>query len=83
MDAVANPVGALAVARVDVRTGGTAFAVSDRLGLTAFHVVGNRAAGTLTHPEVRLVFTGGSVAASVDPLSDPCDDVALLRFVTR
>lgn len=80
MDAVANPVAALAVARVDVRTGGTAFAVSDRIGLTAFHVVGDRAAGTLTHPDVRLVFNGGSVAASVDPRSDPRDDVALLRF---
>lgn len=80
MDAVTNPVKALAVARVDVQTGGTAFAVSDRLGLTAFHVVGDRTAGALTHTDVRLVFNGGSVAASVDPRSDPRDDVALLRF---
>jgi hypothetical protein len=68
------------VARVDMQTGGTAFAVSDRLALTAFHVVGDRVAGTLTHPDVRLVFSGGNVAASVDPRSDPLDDVALLRF---
>ena len=80
MDEVRNPGKLLAVARVDVQTGGTAFAVSDRLGLTAFHVVGDRTAGTLTHPNIRLVFNGGNVSASVDARSDPRDDVALLRF---
>ena len=68
------------MARVDLPTGGTAFAVSDRLALTAFHVVGDRATGTLTHPDVRLVFSGGSMAASVDPRSDPLDDAALLHL---
>lgn len=80
MDAIAPAAETLAVARVDLPTGGTAFAVSDRLALTAFHVIGNRANGTVTHPQVRLVFTGGSVAASVDQRSSPVDDAALLHF---
>jgi hypothetical protein len=80
MDAVAQPAEALAVARVDLRTGGTAFAVSDRLALTAFHVVGDRVTGTVTHPGVQLLFRGGSVAASVDTRSNPVDDAALLHL---
>ena len=80
MDAVAGPTEALAVARVGLRTGGTAFAISDRLALTAFHVVGDRATGTVTHPDVQLVFSGGSVAASVDARSDPVGDAALLHL---
>jgi hypothetical protein len=80
MDAVAQTIEALAVARVDLRTGGTAFAVSDRLALTAFHVVGDRVTGTVTHPRVQLVFSGGSVAATVDARSNPVDDAALLHL---
>jgi hypothetical protein len=80
MDAVAQPADTLAVARVDLPAGGTAFAVSDRLALTAFHVIGDRATGLITHPQVRLVFTGGSVAASVDQRSSPVDDAALLHL---
>jgi Trypsin-like peptidase domain len=80
MDAVTPPTRALAVARVDLRTGGTAFAVSDRLVLTAFHVVGDRVTGTVTHPDVQLLFGGGSVAASVDSSSDPDSDAALLHL---
>ncbi len=68
------------MARVHLRTGGTAFAVSDSLALTAFHVVGDRASGILTHPDVQLVFSGGSVEASVDARSDPVDDAALLHL---
>ena len=80
MDAVAQSAKALAVARVDLRTGGTAFAISDRLALTAFHVVGDRVTGTVTHQEVRLIFGAGSTAASVDARSDPVDDAALLHL---
>jgi hypothetical protein len=71
-----------AIARVQVQPGGTAFAVSDGLALTAFHVVGNRASGTISQAEVLLDFMGARVAASVDPLSDPLADVALLRLGT-
>lgn len=80
MDAVARSVAALAVARVGLRTGGTAFAVSDRFALTAFHVVGDRLTGTVIHRDIQLVFGRGSVAASVDARSDPVDDTALLHL---
>src|SRR5260221_14651337 len=80
MDAVEQPTGPLAVARVGLRTGGTAFAISDRLALTAFHVVGDRATGTVKHPDLQLVFSGGSVAATVDARSDPVGDAALLHL---
>jgi hypothetical protein len=80
MDAVAQSAGTLAVARVGLRTGGTAFAISDRLALTAFHVVGDRATGTVRHQEVPLVFSGGSVVARVDAGSDPVGDAALLHL---
>jgi len=80
MDAVAHSAGALAVARVGLRTGGTAFAISDRLALTAFHVVGDRTTGTVRHQDVQLVFSGGNVVASVDARSDPVGDAALLHL---
>ncbi len=80
MDAVAGPTEALAVARIGLRTGGTAFAISDRLALTAFHVVGDRTTGTVMHPDMRLIFSGGSVTASVDARSDPVGDAALLHL---
>jgi hypothetical protein len=60
MDAVAGPREQLAVARVDLGTGGTAFAISDRMALTAFHVVGDRGTGTIKHREVHLVFRATS-----------------------
>src|SRR5258708_14903506 len=71
MDAVEQPTGPLAVARVGLRTGGTAFAISDRLALTAFHVVGDRATGTVKHPDLQLVFSGGRVAANLHARSYP------------
>src|SRR5260370_22599568 len=78
MDAVEQPTGPLAVARVGLRTGGTAFAISDRLALTAFHVVGDRATGTVKHPDLQLVFSGGSGAGTRAPRSDPAGECALL-----
>lgn len=80
MDALARPAGELAIARVELPRGGTAFAVSDGLALTAFHVIGDRASGTVRHSEPELVFSGGSVPARVDDRSDPIGDVALLHL---
>jgi hypothetical protein len=80
VDAVAQSAGNLAVARVGLRNGGTAFAISDRLALTAFHVVGDRATGIVRDQDVPLTFIGGSVTASVDANSDPIDDAALLHL---
>jgi hypothetical protein len=68
------------VARVDVPTGGTAFAVGDRLALTAFHVVGDRAAGIVRQRDVRLDFGGWTVIAHVDPRTASDADAALLHL---
>jgi hypothetical protein len=80
MDAVARPAAELAVARVELPGGGTAFAISNRHALTAFHVIGDRIARTIRHRDLELDFGGGSVAARVDDLSDPLGDVALLHL---
>jgi SAM-dependent methyltransferase len=73
----------LAVGRLeDARTGkplGTAFAVSARLALTAFHCVGDRESGDLRVRRVRCQWAEGASSASVND-ADPAADVALLRL---
>lgn len=73
----------LAVGRlVDSATGatlGTAFAVTGRLALTAFHCVGDRESGKVRSPRVHCVWAHGTSHAVVDD-SDPYDDIALLRL---
>jgi hypothetical protein len=81
MDAVARPAAELAVARVELPGGGTAFAISDCLALTAFHVIGDRIAGTIRHRDLGLDFGGESLVARVDDRSDPLGDVALLHLL--
>lgn len=80
MDAVAGADGALAVARVNRAGGGTAFAVTSRLALTAFHVIGNRLTGEVRERTVELSFGGWTVGADIDLRLAPGDDVALLRL---
>jgi hypothetical protein len=80
VDAVARPAAELAIARVGLPGGGTAFAISDRLALTAFHVIGDRAQGTVRDRDLRLDFSGGSLMARVDDRIDPLGDVALLHL---
>jgi hypothetical protein len=59
--------------------GATAFAISDTVGLTAFHCVGDRITGQLLRPKVRLAFRSGFISATVERW-DARLDVALLRF---
>jgi len=59
---------------------GTAFAVSDGIGLTAFHCIGNRKTGEVTYPLVVLEFPEGDpIAASVADY-DHVSDFAVLKF---
>jgi hypothetical protein len=70
----------LAIARVATAGGsGTAFAVSAETALTAFHVVGDRTTGAVTHPRVMLVFREGKVPATV-VAGETAGDVALLHL---
>lgn len=80
VDAVTKPARALAIARVGLGTGGTAFAISDDLALTAFHVVGDRRTGIIKQSEPQLVFNDGTVTATVDPRTAPAADAALLHL---
>lgn len=69
-------IGRLAAGQED---GATAFAVTARLGLTAFHCVGDRESGSLTRPVVDIAFRSGQVTARVEAW-DADLDVALLAF---
>jgi hypothetical protein len=60
-------------------SGGTAFAVSRLLALTAFHVVGDRKTGKLFEEHVNLQFDGFMVQADVCG-QDSEADVAVLRL---
>lgn len=81
MDAIAGlPIGTLAIAHVDAPTGGTAFAISSRLALTAFHVLGDRVTGIVRDQDVRLSFGGWKVMAHVDPRTAHDADAALLHL---
>jgi hypothetical protein len=83
-----NPQFKRAIARITARRpdgaplSGTAFLVSPRHALTAFHVVGNRLQsqrnGTpLLYSEVSLVFESAGLAPiSAAPLTDCCDPVS-------
>jgi hypothetical protein len=79
VDAVAAPGKPLAVAHV-TGLGGTAFAISTGLALTAFHVIGDRRVGDIRHQDVRLQFGDLSMTAHVDPRSAPEADAALLHL---
>jgi hypothetical protein len=76
----------LAIGRlVGVSTGvdlGTAFAVTDRLALTAFHCVGDRHTAQVTTRRVRCIWEEGETLAVVHD-GEPEHDVALLRLERR
>jgi TPR repeat protein len=71
----------LAIGRLTAgqEAGATAFAVTARSGLTAFHCVGDRESGSLTRPVVDIAFRSGHVTAKVDAW-DADLDIALLAF---
>jgi hypothetical protein len=74
-------IGALApVNGLSALASGTAFAVTDRHALTAFHCVGEAATGQVTTPEVRIRFSEQDhVDATVERVA-PAVDLALLRL---
>ena len=75
-------VGRLVTSDVPARLLGTAFAVTDRAVVTAFHCVGNRATGQVRHATTRLDWAGDLLDCEY-LAGDPAADCAVLRLTAQ
>jgi tetratricopeptide (TPR) repeat protein len=75
-------VGRLVTRDTPARLLGTAFAVTDRAVVTAFHCVGNRATGQVRHATTRLDWAGELLDCEY-LAGDPVADCAVLRLTAQ
>lgn len=65
--------------RTDDRQLGTAFLIDKRIAITAFHCIGDRSSGEISHARLELQFENGTTEGQVET-GNPTLDYALIRL---